>query len=429
MTFTDKQDDFCNTPKVPFRGKGVTLTGPFKQLLTMDKLPERGALSDDQLEIIPNGGILQHDGIILAVGNFDLLKQEHPNASVELLEADFVAFPGLIDAHTHICWAGSRSRDYAMRLSGKSYLEIAAAGGGIWDTVQKTRAASIGELAQITAIHARQLLEQGVTTIEVKSGYGLSVEQELKILESIALANKESIADLIPTCLAAHIVPKDFTGNEADYLQLITEKILPEIKERKLANRIDIFVEKTSFSVAAAKVYLQTAKAMGFETVLHGDQFSTGGAALANEIKALSIDHLEAADDEEIEILAKGDAIPIALPGASLGLSEPFAPARRLLDAGTSLVIASDWNPGSAPMGNLLVQAAILGAAEKLSMAEVWAAITCRAAKALNKSDRGVLKPGNIADFIAFRTNDYQEILYRQGQLKPEKIWKRPPTP
>jgi imidazolonepropionase len=138
---------------------------------------------------------------------------------------------------------------------------------------------------------------------------------------------------------------------------------------------------------------------------------------------------LEAADDEEIEILAKGDAIPIALPGASLGLSEPFAPARRLLDAGTSLVIASDWNPGSAPMGNLLVQAAILGAAEKLSMAEVWAAITCRAAKALNKSDRGVLKPGNIADFIAFRTNDYQEILYRQGQLKPEKIWKRPPTP
>jgi imidazolonepropionase len=205
---------------------------------------------------------------------------------------------------------------------------------------------------------------------------------------------------------------------------MITEELLPEIKNRNLSNRIDIFVEKGAFSVDAAKKYLLKAHEMGFDVILHGDQFSTGSAQLANEVNALSIDHLEAADKQEIEILAKGNTIPVALPGASIGLSEPFASARKLLDAGTSLVIASDWNPGSAPMGDLLAQAAILGIYEKLSMAEVWAALTFRAAAALKLNDRGILKPGMKADFIAFKTNDYREILYRQGQLKPEKVWK-----
>ena len=145
---------------------------------------------------------------------------------------------------------------------------------------------------------------------------------------------------------------------------------------------------------------------------------------LANKVRALSIDHLETTNESEISLLAKGDVIPIVLPAASLGLGEPFAPARRLLNAGTSLVIASDWNPGSAPMGNLLTSAALLGAAEKLSMTEVWAALTFRAANALNLTDRGILKTGMLADFIAFNTSDFKNILYRQGQLKPAKIWK-----
>ena len=194
---------------------------------------------------------------------------------------------------------------------------------------------------------------------------------------------------------------------------------MPEIKRRKLANRVDIFVEKTAFSINAAKSYLTAAHENGFDIVLHGDQFSTGAAALAVELNALSIDHLEAANDSEIALLAASNVIPVVLPGASLGLGEPFAPARKLLDAGTSLVIASDWNPGSAPMGDLLTSAAILGAMQKLTMAEVWAALTCRAAAALNKTDRGILKAGMNADFIVFKTNDYREILYNQGQLKP----------
>ena len=160
----------------------MKLIGPFKQLLTMDLMPDKGHLSDDQLEIIPDGGIVHLDGKILATGNFNQLKEQYTMASIEWLEGDYVALPGMIDVHTHICWAGSRANDYAMHLSGKSYLEIAALGGGIWDTVLKTREATLEELAELIEQRAYKLLRMGVTTIEVKSGYGLSVEQELKIL-------------------------------------------------------------------------------------------------------------------------------------------------------------------------------------------------------------------------------------------------------
>lgn len=403
----------------------MKLTGPFKQLLTMDHLPEKGHLSDEQLEIIPEAGIVHRDGKIVATGDFNALKGQYSMATIDWLEGEYVGLPGMIDVHTHICWAGTRANDYALRLSGKSYREMEALGGGIWDTVQKTRKATVEELAELTEQRAMTLLRMGVTTIEVKSGYGLSTAQELKILEAIALVNKRSVLDLIPTCLAAHILPKDFHGNETQYLEIITEKLLPEVLKNNLANRVDIFVEDNAFSVQAAKIYLLKAKEMGFDIVLHGDQFTTGVAALATNTNALSIDHLEAANDWEIAILATGNVIPVVLPGASLGLGEPFAPAHKLLDAGTSLVIASDWNPGSAPMGNLLTEAAILGAMEKLTTAEVWAALTNRAAKALNKTDRGILKQGYLADFMAFKTNDYKEILYRQGQMRAGMVWKK----
>lgn len=412
MNITSNKISTSST-KFPLQGARGRLSGPFTQLLTMDNLPLRGKISDDQLEIIPNGGILHKNGKILAVGNFEQLRKENPDAEVQLFEGATVCLPGMIDVHTHICWAGSRARDYAMRLEGKTYLEIAAAGGGIWDTVQKTREASLEELVNLTLERANKLHQQGVTTIEVKSGYGLSLEQELKMLQAIKLTNEKSPAELVPTCLAAHMKPKDFPGNEREYLQHIVENLLPEIKKQNLANRVDIFVEKGAFSISDAAYYLTEAKKMGFDVVIHGDQFSNDCASLAAKFQAVSIDHLEYADDKEIAILSKSDVIPVALPGASLGLGERFAPARKLLDAGCSLVIASDWNPGSAPMGNLLVQAAILGAYEKLSMAETWAALTCRAAQALKRNEIGVLKPGNKADFIVFETGDFREVLYR----------------
>ena len=412
MTKTINQPILNPTKTPPSGGWGATLSGPFTQLLTMDNLPLRGKLSDDQLEIISDAGILHQEGRILAVGNFERLRRDNPDAEIEFFEGDFVCLPGMIDVHTHICWAGSRANDYAMRLAGKTYLEIAEAGGGIWSTVMKTREASVEELAELTFERAEKLYQQGVTTIEVKSGYGLSVEQEFKMLKAIKLANEKSRAELVPTCLAAHMKPKNFVGTEREYLQHIVENLLPEVKKQNMAGRVDIFVEKGAFSIEDAKYYLHEAKKMGFDVVIHGDQFSSGCASLAAEIQAISIDHLEYADESEIEILAKSNVIPVVLPGASIGLGEKFAPARKLLDAGCSLVIASDWNPGSAPMGNLLVQAAILGAYEKLSMAETWAALTCRAARALKRNDIGVLKKGNKADFIVFETGDFREVLY-----------------
>jgi imidazolonepropionase len=403
----------------------LKLIGPFSQLLTMDHLPEKGPLGDDRLEIITDAGLLVK-GSILETGKFkDLLARHYDDIeSFEETDSPAVVMPGLIDAHTHICWAGVRAADYAMRLAGKTYLEIARAGGGIWHTVTKTREATADELKEITAMHATRLLQRGITTIEVKSGYGLDMSGEIKMLECIQQVNAAGEADLIPTCLAAHIKPMDFEGSPLAYLQWIVKELLPEVRRRNLSRRVDIYVDEGAFSADDARYYLREANKLGFETVVHANQFSRGGIDVAVESKAVSADHLEAATDEDIKKIAASNVMPVALPGASLGLGDKFAPARRLLDAGASLTIASDWNPGSAPMGNLLTAASILGIYEKLTMAESLAAITCRPAIALRTTDRGMLKKGLLADFITFSCADYREILYNQGNMLPDTVWK-----
>ena len=184
---------------------------------------------------------------------------------LERIDGDHIALPGLIDVHTHICWAGSRANEYALRLTGKSYNDISENDGGIWDTVKRTRKTSVIELAELTAQRAQKQLKNGVTTIEVKSGYGLSAEHELKILEAIKLADRNTAAEIVSTCLAAHILPGDFDGDENDYLQEILIDLLPEIKKKNLAKRIDIFVDKNAFSINAAKMYLLKVKELGFE--------------------------------------------------------------------------------------------------------------------------------------------------------------------
>lgn len=400
----------------------MKLIGPFRQILTMDALPVKGPLSDASLQIVEDGGVLVNNEIIEAVGNF--LELEPRAQSVERIEGDFVLLPGFIDAHTHTCWAGTRAEDYALRLSGVSYVEIGKRGGGIWSTVTKTRAASNEKLASITARRATQLLSEGVTTLEVKSGYGLNPLAEIKILESIQEAQKFTNAGLIATCLAAHVKPPDFEGNARQYLEYMVESLLPVISERKLSNRIDIYIDEGAFGIEEGRQYLKAAQSRGFKITVHANQFTPGGVQLAVELGALSADHMESVTDEEINLLAKSSVIAVALPGASLGLGMSFTPARKLLNAGASLAIASDWNPGTAPMGNLLLQASVLGAYEKLSMAETLSAITNRAALALGLTDRGILKNGMIADFIGFPTSDYREIIYCQGSLKPRMIWK-----
>lgn len=401
----------------------MKIVGPFTQLLTLDKMPLRGSLKDEQLEIISHGALVLERGNIIQSGNFEELKSQYPHAEIEEIKTPSVALPAFIDAHTHICFGGNRANDFAMRNAGKTYLEIAAAGGGIWSSVQHTRTASEEELLNSMLERIDFLIAQGTTTIEVKSGYGLDKNSELKMLRVIQKAQEKTAATIIPTCLSAHTLPKDFNGDSQAYLQYIIDEILPVVKAENLAQRVDIFIEKSAFGTEESKAFLLKAKALGFSITVHADQFTPGSSRIAVEVGASSADHLEATSEEDIAFLAASDTVAVALPGASLGLGEPFTPARKLLNAGAILAIATDWNPGSAPMGNLICQASILATYQKLSSAEVLAGITYRAAHALELSDRGILAKGKKADFVIYPTDNFQNILYRQGTLLPSEVY------
>ncbi len=401
----------------------MKLIGPFKQVVTLANLPLRGKLSDEQLEIIVDGGIVVDQDVIQKIGNFDTLRSENPDIEIEKTEGEQVVIPAFVDSHTHICFGGNRANDFAMRNAGKTYLEIAESGGGIWSSVQHTRNASEEELLKTLLERIKFLVDLGITTIEVKSGYGLDVENELKMLRIIKKAQESTKATLVPTCLSAHLKPRDFEGSNPEYLEYILTEILPKVKEEDLAKRVDIFIEKSAFQPEESKDFLLKTKVLGFEITVHADQFTPGSSRIAVEVGAKSADHLEATIDEDIDFLAQSDTVATALPGASLGLGEKFTPARKLLDAGAIVAIASDWNPGSAPMGNLITQASILATFQKLTTAEVLAGMTFRAAYALNLEDRGILETGKKADFVTFKTNNFQNVLYNQGSLKAEHVY------
>ncbi|MDP9957080.1 imidazolonepropionase [Epilithonimonas hungarica] len=401
----------------------MKLSGPFKQIITLNNLPLKGKLNDESLEIATNGGILTKNGIIRQVGSFDSLKQDFPDSEIDLIEGEQIALPAFVDAHTHICFGGNRANDFAMRNAGKTYLEIAESGGGIWSSVEHTRNASEEDLVEGILKRVKQLIKQGITTVEIKSGYGLNLEEELKMLRAVKKAQSHTNATLIPTCLSAHLKPKDFEGTSEEYLNYIIEEILPKVKEENLADRVDIFIEKSAFQPKESKLFLEKAKKLDFQITVHADQFTAGSSRIAVEVGAKSADHLEATVDEDIEFLANSNTVAIALPGASLGLGEPFSPARKILDKGGILAIATDWNPGSAPMGNLVTQASILATYQKLTTAEVFAAITFRAAFALGLEDRGILTEGKKADFITYETDNFQNILYQQGSLLPAHVY------
>ena len=402
----------------------MELIGPISQLVTLRDLSLKGPINDSALHTISNAGIAIDNDTIVAVDTWDALLAAYPNAMITQLNGTYVAVPGYIDCHTHLCFGGNRARDFALRNAGVSYLEIAQSGGGIWDTVTQTRKCTEQELTQIVIQNANQQLQLGITTIEVKSGYGLSVEEEIKMLRAIRNGNKETAADLVATCLAAHLTPKDFSGTNEDYLNYLVTNLFPVLQSEKLTNRIDAFIETSAFSASEIAPYLQSAKELGFDITIHADQFTTSGSEIAVQYGALSADHLEASGDKEIELLAQSKTIAVALPGASVGLGCAFAPARKILDKGGALAIASDWNPGSAPMGDLICQASILATFEKLTTAEVFAGITFRAAAALNLFDRGRLIAGNKADFVLYPSTDYRDILYYQGSLRPSQVWK-----
>lgn len=392
----------------------MKLIGPFTQLVTMRGISDKGPIDDNQLEIIPNAGILADEGNIVKIDSYSQMQGD------ELVKFDLpvVAIPGIIDAHTHLCWGGSRARDYALRVQGVSYQEIAKQGGGILDTVTQTRKASLEELTRTVDRHLSQQLSWGVTTTEVKSGYGLSVESELKMLQAIQNAAARHVVSVVPTCLAAHTLPFEFKDGK-QYLDYLLAELFPQLPSE--VSRIDIFVEEGAFSPQEALPYLLKARDSGFAVTVHANQFTHLGVKVASEAGAVSADHLEHLTDDEIALLKKSNVVAVALPGASLGLGMGMSPARKMIDAGLSVAIASDWNPGSAPMGNLLAQASLLGAFEKLTLGETLAGITNRAAAALKLKDRGVLEIGKRCDLTIFETSDWREIFYFQGSLQPSE--------
>ena len=387
----------------------------------MANLPERGAISDNSLEIIDDGGVVIEDGKIIEVGDFLSLSKN--NLDVREITYPCVLLPGFIDSHTHVCHYGNRSDEYAKRNSGISYQQILEEGGGIHNTMNSTSNSTDEQLTDDTLNRLKRHFQEGVLTCEVKSGYAPNLEDEVRMLRIINEIDSSNDIDLIPTCLAAHVTPKKYESSKK-YLDSIVNDLLPIIKEENLSNRVDIFIEEKAFSITEASNFLEKIKS-DFYITAHANQFTSGGLKVGVDNGAVSVDHLEVITDQEIDYLSKSDTTGVVLPGCSLGLGIPFAPARKLLDNNCKVSIASDWNPGSAPMGDLLMQASLLGSTEKLSNAEVLAGITCRAANALSLEDRGSLENGKIADMIGFKTNDFRDILYNQGKLKPSFICKR----
>ncbi len=392
-------------------GQLVTLAGPPRPRVR-DELKN--------LSIISNGAMLMRDGVIEAVGTTsDIRSQITPQH--EIIDAGgWAVLPGFVDAHTHAVFAGTRVDEYELRASGATYEQIAAQGGGIRSTVRKTRAASEEELFQ-TAQHYRQwFLRTGTTTLEAKSGYGLCTKDELKLLTVIRRLG------YVPTFLGAHEIPDEFRGDTAAYVRLIIDEMLPAVAG--LAEYCDIFCEPTVFTVSYAREILTAAKAFGLKLRVHADQLSRSGAAeLAAEAGAVTADHLEQSDDHGIDALARAHVQPVLLPASVYTLgSKRFAPARKMIDAGLAVVLATDFNPGSSPTPSMPLVLSLASTHLRMTPAEALTAATINAAYTLGRgSQTGSFEPGKQADFVIHHCRDYREIAYFAGIESPGAVYIR----
>jgi imidazolonepropionase len=336
-------------------------------------------------------------------------------AGAERLDAGGgLVIPGLVDCHTHLAFAGWRAEEFEQRILGRSYLEIAAAGGGIARTMRLTRAASDAELVERSAGFLREMLALGVTTVECKSGYGLDREHELRLLRVYrTLAGAQPIR-LVPTFLGAHVVPPERRDDRAGYLSLLIDDLVPLIARERLAEFCDVFVERSAFTVDEARHLLRAAQAAGLGAKLHADQLSQGGGAeLAAELGAVSADHLECASEAGIAAMARAGVVAVSLPLASLYLGQPPAPARRWIDAGVAVAVATDFNPGSAPSYHLPFALTLACTLQRMTPAEALKGATILAARAVGLEGRvGSLEPGKAADFALMDAPDVNQWLY-----------------
>lgn len=325
-----------------------------------------------------------------------------------------LVIPGLIDCHTHLCFGGWRANEFEMRLQGRSYQDITAAGGGIRSTVAATRADTTGQLLEKALDALEGMLDLGVTTVECKSGYGLERTAELKQLDVYRQLDKQQAVDLVPTFLGAHMVPDEYQQCRKDYIHLLCEVLIPEISAQKLARFCDVFIEQGAFSIAEARQILTTAKKAGLGLKVHADQLSNGGGAqLAAELGAVSAEHLEYADEEGIQALAQAGTVAVSLPLASLYLRERYMPARQMLDCGVKVAVATDFNPGSAPSYHLPLAMTLACLNQQMTPQEVLMGVTTVAAMAISAEQRiGSLLPGFSVDITIIEAPSVNHWLY-----------------
>jgi imidazolonepropionase len=398
------------------------------QLLTLSGGPQRG-MDLGRLGIISDGAVLIRDGKITATGTSAELLNAYPNEE-RLDAAGRVVMPGFVDPHTHAVWAGDRAAEFELRLQGKTYLEILAAGGGILSTVRATRGASVRQLVDETRPRLSSMFAHGTTTAEVKTGYGLETESELRQLEAILALDAESAAGaalpaLAPTFLGAHAIPPEYKNNPNTYVDLINTEMLPAIinwcKQQPATCSlpfVDVFCETGAFSLDQSRRILEAARALGFPLKIHADEFDNlGGAAMAAELGAISADHLVKTSSVHIAALAVSLTVAVALPCTPFGLAEThYTPAKELIQAGGLLAIATDLNPGTAWCESMQFSIALACRYMKLTPAQAIAAATINAAAAIGRADQiGSLETGKRADLLILNTTDYRHLGYRFG--------------
>jgi len=386
--------------------------------------PRRGkALADPA--IIKNAAILIEGEKILAIGDSNEMLEAYPQGeAIDALGKAVV--PGFVDPHTHLIWAGDRANEFEMRLQGKTYMEIMAAGGGILATLTATRQASLEELIDQAADRAMRAFAYGTTTMEAKTGYGLDLETEFRQLEVILELNRQLPIELVPTYMGAHAIPSSFPGGTQGYTDWLCETALPETKKWWLEHApdypdlpfVDVFCEKDVFEIAETRQILLEAKRLGFPLKLHADEFENlGGASLAVELGAVSADHLVKTSAQDIEALGKSETVAVSLPGTPFGLGHSeYTPARAIIEADGYLALATDLNPGTTWNESIQFIQALASRYLKLTPAEALAASTINSAKAISRDQKiGSIEAGKQADFLILDVDDYRKLSYRYG--------------
>lgn len=374
------------------------------------------------LEVLRDAAVLLEGGKVAWVGP----RQEAPHSALEVVEVRGILFPGFVDCHTHAVFAAPRLDDHQRRALGESYQAIAAAGGGILQSVRDVRACDEAALLAATRQRLRTLLAHGSTTIEVKSGYGLELEAELKQLRVLRRLAKEGPATVVATFLGAHEVPPEYRDRRIEYVRRLCEEMIPAVAHQRLAVACDVFCEPGVFTIAESRAILTAARRHGLGVKLHADELEgTGGAELAAELEALSADHLAGISDAGIAALATSPTVAVLLPATLLFLGKrQQAPARRLIDAGAAVALATDFNPGSSPTVSLPLVMALGVSQLGMRHAEAVLAATVNAAAALGLAgERGQIAPGFAADLVLLESEDWREVAYWIGANRVSAVW------